>query len=822
MMEHVWLTVLGLSGLLTLAVLVWPLAARLSFPYTVMLAAIGCAIGYLEHSLGQGMNIGIFSDMLDALHALDITSETILFVFLPALVFESALAIDVRRLMEDIAPILMLAVVGLLISTVFVGLVLQAVTGMALLVCLLLGAIVSATDPVAVVAIFKDLGAPKRLAILVEGESLFNDATAIVVFTILSAMVLGESDAGALAGIAAFAKVFFGGIAVGYILARIFTGLMEWLGDAVLPQITLTLTLAYLSFLLAEHYLHVSGVMAVVTASLVLGSRGRSIFSRDGWHEMEGVWEQVGFLANSVIFVLVGIAVPGILAEFTTTHFLWLGVLVLAAFTARFALIFGLVPVLSKLGWAQAVAVGYRAVMFWGGLRGAVSLALALAVMENEGFSPEVRSFVGTLVTGFVLVTLAVNATTVQLVMKAFGLDKLSAVDLAVRDRALSLGLAGVGESLSDVARSSDLPDTLASKVSQPYQKRAKQAAAQSGGEAATISHEAWLQVGLKVMTAREQQVYQEQLDQGLISSETMRRLLRGVNDLQDGIKADGRPGYEAADANTLKLGWQMAAAAQLQRRLGLTGPLTRQLAQRFEYLQATTMGLRKLAQQQMVNELAQPELAVELAAVLQERLSEHSAALQCLRAAYPEYAAGLEEALLEQIAVRLEYAEYKNMRAQSAISKEVYSDLKREVDTHAAKIQRPTLDLGLEAQKLVQNMPFFAGLPEDQQKEVCRMLKPRLVLPGEQVITQGERGDCMYFISSGAARVVLDPADVILGRGDFFGEMALLEDAPRKVSVVSEGFTDLLTLFTKDFRTLLARHPELKSEIEAVARDRA
>ncbi|MEM6573467.1 MAG: hypothetical protein AAF736_04305, partial [Pseudomonadota bacterium] len=172
---------------------------------------------------------------------------------------------------------------------------------------------------------------------------------------------------------------------------------------------------------------------------------------------------------------------------------------------------------LSKLGWAQAVAVGYRAVMFWGGLRGAVSLALALAVMENEGFSPEVRSFVGTLVTGFVLVTLAVNATTVQLVMKAFGLDKLSAVDLAVRDRALSLGLAGVGESLSEVARSSDLPDTLASKVSQPYQKRAEQAAAQSGGEAATISHEAWLQVGLKVMTAREQQVYQEQLDQGLI-----------------------------------------------------------------------------------------------------------------------------------------------------------------------------------------------------------------------------------------------------------------------------------------------------------------
>ncbi len=820
MEHHVWLTVLGLSGLLTMAVLVWPLAARLSFPYTVMLAAVGCGIGYLEHALSAGASMGVLSDMLAALHSLDITSETVLFVFLPALVFESALAIDARRLMEDIAPILMLAVVGLLISTLIVGLALQAVTGMALLVCLLLGAIVSATDPVAVVAIFKDLGAPKRLAILVEGESLFNDATAIVVFTILSAMVLGESDAGALAGIGSFLKVFFGGIAVGYFLARIFAALMQWLGDAALPKITLTLTLAYLSFLLAEHYLHVSGVMAVVTAALVLGSRGRSLFNRDGWHEMEGVWEQVGFIANSVIFVLVGIAVPGILAEFGAQHFVWLGALVLAAFGARFALIFGLVPLLTRIGWAQAVGVGYRAVMFWGGLRGAVSLALALAVMENDAFPAEVRSFVGTLVTGFVLVTLAVNATTVQFVMRAFGLDKLSAVDLAVRDRVLSSALAGVGSSVVEVARVADLPEDLAATSARPYQDRAEKSASESG--TVVISQESWVEVALQALTANEQRIYEGYFDQGLVSPDITRRLLSGVNDVHDGIKSDGRSGYLAADTQQLAMGWEIMLAAQLQRRLGITGPLTSQLAQRFEFLQATTMGLRELQSKGLGQDLAQPEVIEEVNALLAQRLANHSQALACLRAAYPEYARGLEAALLEQVAVRLEYAEYRKMLGASLISKEVYTDLKREVDEHADSISWPRLDLGLQAHRLVEKMPFFAELSKQHQTEVCRMLKASLALPGERVITQGERGDCMYFISSGAARVMIEPDNVILGSGDFFGELALLDDAPRKADVVSEGFCDLLSLSTKDFRLLLKRHPELKDVIEGVARGRA
>ena len=159
---------------------------------------------------------------------------------------------------------------------------------------LVLGAILSATDPVAVVAIFKDLGAPKRLAILVEGESLFNDATALVLFTILAAMVAGTAQANLGTGALQFIKVFLGGIVVGFLMARVFSWVIGKVGGIALVEVSLTIALAFLAFLIAEHYLHVSGVMAVVTAALVIGSHGRTSVSGHGLALPRGQWAVMG------------------------------------------------------------------------------------------------------------------------------------------------------------------------------------------------------------------------------------------------------------------------------------------------------------------------------------------------------------------------------------------------------------------------------------------------------------------------------------------------------------------------------------------------
>ena len=553
------LLVLGISGLLAMAVLVMPLATRLKIPFTVMLASLGILLGLGANLVLEYVETGFLAEFVYSLYSLEITSEAVFFVFLPALVFESALSIDVRRLFDDISSILMLAILGLLISTAIVGFAMSEYTGVALLVCTLLGAIVSATDPVAVVAIFKDLGAPQRLAILVEGESLFNDATAIVAFTILTSMILGESDPTFFSGMLSFLKVFIGGTLVGYFLARITCFLLARVGNSNLPKITLTISLAYLSFIIAEHTLHVSGVMAVVTAALVLGSRGRSVISQSTWHGLEEVWEQIGFIANSVIFILVGLKVPSILADMTSQHINWLMVLLVAGFAARFLIIFALIPTLSAIGWSASVSTGYRTVMFWGGLRGAVSLALALAVMENDAFAPETQQFIGVMVTGFVLFTLAVNATTVQWVMRAMGLADLSPMDAAVRDRAFSSAMENVTERVKSAASAKEISSDQASMVVEPYEKMLAEMAGEQ--DESDIDHEQWLVIGLRMICMSENKAYSKMFDRGEIPTDIARYLFRQGADLSDSLRHCSVSAYTENYQDNLKFHWRTKAA---------------------------------------------------------------------------------------------------------------------------------------------------------------------------------------------------------------------------------------------------------------------
>lgn len=821
--HHTMLLVLGITGLLALAVIVVPLAAKLKIPFTVMLAAIGVLIGLSSEVILLTPALGFLHEFIEALNSLEITSEAVFFVFLPALVFESALAIDVRRLFDDISPILMLAIVGLLISTAVIGFTMAYVTHVPLLACLLLGAIVSATDPVAVVAIFKDLGAPQRLAILVEGESLFNDATAIVVFTIISAMLLGQSDPTLLSGVASFLNVFFGGIVVGYLTARLICFLLIHIGDSNLPKITLTISLAYLSFIIAEHSLHVSGVMAVVTAALVLGSRGRSVITQSAWHGLEEVWEQIGFVANSVIFILVGLKVPSIMAAMGGQQLIWLAVLLLAGFTARFAIIFGLVPAMSKLGWSAQVSTGYRAVMFWGGLRGAVSLALALAVIENDGFAPEIQEFLGVMVTGFVLFTLAINATTVSLVMRAFGLAKLGPADTAIRDRAFSKAMASVSERVKGSARAIHIGEEQTNKVIQPYEQLIQASSKKANSN--NLSNDDWLLIGLRMVSMNENKAYAQMLDRGEISPDTARSLFRQAADLSDSIKHRGLDAY--LNDYRIKLGfhWHTKLAIMVQRTFGYTGLLANTLANRFQVLEAECTVLHELKDNVAIQlaDMIGSDATDKLQTILEHRDIETEQALQVLRVCYPEYAKALEKRALQQTAMRLEQNQYKDMMSNSLISKEVASELKEDMNQRYQELdQKLSLDLGLDAKTLVSKMHFFENLDQRAQHDIAKLLKPQLTLPGEVVFEKDGPPDAMYFVSSGAIRIELDKQTIIIGSGDCFGEMALLHQQPRVATVISDGFSELLVLHTKDFNQMLSKDDELRKQIEKIAQQRA
>ena len=823
MEHHVWHTVFGLAGLLAVAVALVPAARRLNFPYTVLLAVLGCVIGATKLLFGDLHGWGVFGDFFGALSGFSISSETIFFVFLPALIFESALSIDVRRLFDDIGSILLLAVVGLLISTIMVGYALWEFSGFALVACLLVGAIVSATDPVAVVAIFKDLGAPKRLAILVEGESLLNDATAIVIFSILVVMLTGESEPSLFGGAWAFLKVFVGGILVGYLCARAICYVIARLRNLPLAETTLTISLAYLSFIVAEHYLHVSGVMAVVTAALVVGSIGRTAISAQSWHGLRETWEQMGFWANSLIFVLVGIVVPRLLSHIGIEEVGLLIVLLVAAFVARAVIIYGVLPLLTFTGFAERIDTGYKTVMFWGGLRGAVSLALALAVIENPAIPRDVQSFVGVLVAAFVLFTLFVNATTMGSVLSIFGLDELSPAEQAVRDRAMGLSLRRVGEDVETVATEYQIDPDISLKFLGEFKNRVK-VVDEKLQNLEGISPDEWICIGLAALGNQERKSYLDFYAKGYIGTNVARPLLDQIDDVLDGLKHGGVDGYCGAVDKTLAFDWRFRLARYLHRRFGSAGFLSENLVKRFEVLSATipVLNVRLNSGLAKVGEVVGEEAQSKLKEIVERRLALTTSAFDALELQYPQYSRTLKECHLGRIAVRLEESNYRSMYDGAVISSEVFNNLEIELNERLAILEaQPRLDLGLDAQQLLPRVPFFADLDAVRIAEIGSLLRPSLVVPGEHILKKGDVGDCMYFIASGVVEVALDSGIVALGSGEFFGEMALINEAPRVADVTAKAFCDLLVLETREFHELLNTNPEVRARIYEIAEQR-
>src|SRR3546814_588631 len=200
-----------------------------------------------------------------------ISSGTILTILLPMLLFQGAITIDVRRLAKDFVAVLLLAVLAVLVALVIIGGAVYLVAPMPLVVCLLFGAIVATTDPSAVIAMFRDLGAPARLTRLVEGESLLNDATAIAVFGALLGVLLTGRQLDFLAVSERLVWLLAGGAFAGYVAGRLGVALLSFLRAYRGAQITVTVALPYAVYVLCNSYLDLSGVVAVVTAGLEIG-----------------------------------------------------------------------------------------------------------------------------------------------------------------------------------------------------------------------------------------------------------------------------------------------------------------------------------------------------------------------------------------------------------------------------------------------------------------------------------------------------------------------------------------------------------------------
>jgi CPA1 family monovalent cation:H+ antiporter len=377
----------GILFLLGIAMASALVVQRVRLPYTIVLVLVGLALG------SAGVRPGF-----------DLDRDLILHVFLPLLLFEAALRVDLGVLREAWLPIVVLAVPGVVLSTMIVGVGLHLLIGIGLGSAVLFGALISATDPVAVLAAFKRLKIPERLAMVVEGESVLNDGTALVLFTLLLPVANGASVNPVRLPLQ-FVGVLAGGLGVGAALGWLGGQVVRLLDDH-LAEITLSALIAYGSFLAAER-LQVSGVIATVSAGLVFASQGWGGLSRPARELLVDVWEFGAFVGNSLLFLLIGLKVH--LRQFGG---IWDDLLWAAAITlvARFVAVYGFALLLRWFGRPflsrQALLVA------WSGLRGALGIALAL-------------SLPGELVDGQLLLRLAAGVILFTLLAQGLTLEPL-------------------------------------------------------------------------------------------------------------------------------------------------------------------------------------------------------------------------------------------------------------------------------------------------------------------------------------------------------------------------------------------------------------
>ncbi len=332
-------------------------------PYTIALVAAGLGVGILRAQ--------------NFLHLdLKLTPELVFTIFLPALLFEAAFNLHFRALKENIRPISLLAVIGVVMAALGVAYTLHHFVGVPFAAALVFGALISATDPISVLAIFKELKAPSRINILVEGESLLNDGAAVVIFKIILAFAL-TGQFSLSHSLVSFAVVSLGGLCVGAGLGYLVSQLIRHVDDHLI-EVTLSTILAYGSYLAAEHF-GVSGVMSVIAAGVVFGNLGRRVGMSPNTRMMMAVfWEYVGFLMNSLVFLLIGTQVD---LSLLTREYKIVLVAFLAVIVVRAVVVALLAPLFRLVD--KPIPFSWHGVLVWAGLRGSISMALAMGLPET-------------------------------------------------------------------------------------------------------------------------------------------------------------------------------------------------------------------------------------------------------------------------------------------------------------------------------------------------------------------------------------------------------------------------------------------------------
>lgn len=407
--DQVLHTTLAVISLLFVATFVAAVLRKSKFPYTVALVVVGLGIGYLAEALPA----------LDFLKNFRLSPELVFYVFLPTLIFESSFHMDFKHFTQSMNAIVGLSTIGLLISTGIVALGMHHWLNFPWNTSLLFGALISATDPISVIAMFKRMGAPRHLTTIVEGESLFNDGTALVLFGILV-----EGQTGLINSFESFLGVVAGGLLTGAIMGFIFSKALDYVKDSKEIEISITLILAHATFITAEYFLNVSGILATVAAGLVVGNYGAYKISETVKGIMTHFWDYSAFLANSLLFLMVGLIIFST-KDLVLPLMIPLAILIAVVLVARMIMVYTILPLTNLIPSREKIPVSWMHIIQWSGLRGALAIALILTLPETFPFYKELLIFT----VGIIFFTIIFNGLTIQPLLKWLGLQAFSTVE---------------------------------------------------------------------------------------------------------------------------------------------------------------------------------------------------------------------------------------------------------------------------------------------------------------------------------------------------------------------------------------------------------
>ena len=790
--------VLIISILLAIAVIAAGLLRDVPIPDSVILVVIGIVLGELAGRV----------DWLAPLASFRLTRDLVFFVLLPVLIFEAGYNLNARQLVKDIVPILALAVPALLISTALIGVGIHLLLGLDLLTALLFGALISATDPVAVIALFKELGAPLRLTVLVEGESLLNDATAIVVFGIVLGLVVSGAEltgAALLLSVLKFLWVFVGGGLVGLALGAVIGEIVYRLRTALAGVLAMSVVAAYASFIVAEHLLHVSGVMASASAAVTLGALTMVRMPQSATATVGELWEMLALICNALLFLLVGLSVDieGLVGRIPA-----IAAAIPLVLAARAVSVYGLIPITTRTLGLPRVSLGEQHIMWWGGLKGGLAIAIALSIPEDLPG----RQLLLDLTLGVVLFTLLINAPTIRPLMARLGLDRLTAEERAELSQSLVDARHRGTEELERFRRVGLLSSAAKHRVGERMQAVFEPGGGEESGEIGRReAYRAAWQAELRELNrlyetgAVTQYTYIEW--RSILQHD---REVHGDGAAQAPSRRRGNPFLRLETAVLRQLREHDWAARLLAWYQNL------RLAQHLEYniaglMMATAAEGELDARDGLSGADSQP-----LAGVYRERCRRRRERISTLRSDFPGFFARFESRLFARIALKSAAVHAAHALHDGDIGTTVFNLVDERVRAALEALPPVTSALPtLSPQALINLVPLLAGLPPPVLGELAAQARSVTFLPADRIIEEGDRGDALYVITQGRVRVsrVARSSEAVaeLGEGDFFGEAALLGDQVRTATVEALGNATLLRLSRRDVMALAERSPEVE-----------